>query len=71
MAALLGALPYAVQLLSSLPALIKAGQDVTTLISDSTANLRAMQAENREPTAMEWAELNAKIKALQDELHAP
>ncbi len=71
MAALVGALPYALQLLSSLPTLIKAGQDVTALITDETAKIHAMQAANRDPTAAEWAELDTKIKALQDELHAP
>lgn len=71
MAAILGALPYAVQLLSSLPGLIKAGMDVTALIQDSTAKLHDMQANGRDPTQAEWDELDAKIKALQAELHAP
>lgn len=63
------ALPFAIQLLSALPALIKAGMDVTALIQDSTAKIRVMEAEKRDPTPQEWSELNAKIKALRAELH--
>lgn len=65
------ALAYAIQLLSALPSLIKAGMDVTTLIQGSTAKIQAMNTENRAPTDAEWAELDAQIKALQAELHAP
>ena len=67
----MGALPYVIQLLSALPSLIKAGMDVTALIQGSTAKIQAMNTENRAPTDAEWAELNAQIKALQNELHAP
>lgn len=66
----MGALPYAIQLLSALPSLIKAGMDVTTLIQGSTAKIQAMSTENRAPTGAEWDELNAQIKTLQAELHA-
>lgn len=62
---------FAIQILTALPSLIKAGIDITTLVSDSTAKLEKMQAEKRDPTPEEWADLNSRIKALRDELHAP
>lgn len=67
----MGALPFAIQLLTSLPSLIQAGVDITNLVSDSTEKLKSMQAENRDPTPAEWDELNARIKSLRGELHAP
>jgi hypothetical protein len=67
----MGALAFAVQLLSSLPTLIQAGVDVTNLVKDSTDKLKGMQDEKRDPTPQEWDALNARIKALRDELHAP
>lgn len=66
----MGALPFAVQLLTALPGLIQAGMNVTTLIGDSTTKLKAMHDENRDPTPEEWSALNAQIKALRGELHA-
>lgn len=65
------ALAFAVQLLTALPGLLKAGIDVTTLITESTASLGKMQAENRDPTDQEWLELNQRIDQLRQELHKP
>lgn len=67
----MGALPYVIQLLTALPSLVKAGMDITALVQEQTAKIQAMQAEKRDPTPQEWDELNARIKALRDELHAP
>lgn len=61
---------YAVQLLSSLPALIQAGRDVVGVVQNGTAKLQTMQAEGRDPTQAEWDELDADIKRLQGELHS-
>lgn len=65
----MGALPFVIQLLSSLPALIQAGIDVTGLIQQSSDAIKRMQAEKRDPTPEEWDALNSRIKALRDELH--
>lgn len=65
------AIGFAIQLLTALPSLVKAGMDITALVQDSTAKLNQMQAEKRDPTPEEWDDLNAKIKALREELHAP
>lgn len=58
---------FVIQILANLPALIKAGEDVTALIQSGHAVL----SEKRNPTAEEWSALNAKIAALRGELHAP
>jgi len=65
------ALLYATQLLGMLPSLLAAGKNVADLVQSGNAALKAMADENRDPTPAEWDALNAKIKALQDELHAP
>jgi len=65
------ALAYALQLLNVLPALITAGRDVSTLVTQGQAAIEAMITDKRDPTPAEWDALNAQIKALQDELHAP
>ncbi len=64
-------LAFAIELLGQVPALIAAGKDVVALAQSGHAALTAMQAENRDPTPAEWDALNAQIKALRDELHAP
>lgn len=63
------ALLYATQLLGMLPSLLAAGQNVAELVQHGNASLKAMADEKRDPTPAEWDELNAKIRALQDELH--
>ena len=61
---------FALTLLESLPDLIRAGKDVLSLIEHGTAKIREMQDEKRDPTTEEWDELNARIKALHDELQS-
>ena len=63
------AIAYAIELLSILPSLIGAGRDVRELVENGTSALKAMQDENREPTAQEWDALNALITSLRAELH--
>ena len=65
----MGAIAYALQLLQVLPSLISAGRDVVGLVSQGSAALKTMAAENRDPTDEEWTALNALIEGLQDELH--
>lgn len=60
---------YALQALEAIPTLIAAGQSVIGLIQHSTAALKLMQTENRDPTDQEWADLNATIDALRQQLH--
>ena len=63
------AIAYALQILGMVPTLISAGRDVLALVQHGTDALKAMQAENRDPTDKEWAELNAVIDALRKDLH--
>ncbi len=67
----MGAAAYAISLLTELPGLISAGKDVIDLIKSSQTALASMQDQGRDPTPQEWSDLNAQIKALRDELHAP
>ncbi len=65
------AIAYAISLLGEVPGLIAAGKSVVDLVQSGSAALKTMQSENRDPTAAEWDALNAQIKTLRDELHAP
>ncbi len=67
----MGAAAYAISLLTELPGLIASGKQVIDLIQTGSNALKAMQTEGRDPTDAEWAALNAQIKVLRDELHAP
>lgn len=61
---------FALQVLQSLPALIEAGHNVSTLLKSSAAALRQMGEEKRDPTDDEWADLNTVIDGLRSELHS-
>lgn len=65
----MGAIAFALEILTQVPALIAAGVQVKGLIDSGTASLQAMQNEKRDPTPAEWSALNAQIAALQKELH--
>lgn len=65
------AIAYALQLLGALPDLIGAGMDVLSTIKDGQHKLQEFADQGRDPTAAEWDELNARIKDLRDQLHAP
>ncbi len=67
----MGAAAYALSLLTELPALISSGKDVIDLIKSGSTALKSMQDQGRDPTSAEWDALNAQIKVLRDELHAP
>jgi hypothetical protein len=64
------AIAYALQLMSALPGLIKAGVDITHTVTASRDKLAQMDAEKRDPTPAEWDALNAEIARLRGELHA-
>jgi hypothetical protein len=63
------ALAYAIQLLSVLPQLILAGQDVMELINKGQSTLQNMQDEKRDPTPAEWEALDSLIATLRKDLH--
>ena len=62
-------LEYAIQLLAILPQMIASGKSVYDLVTTGNAALKAMQAENRNPTEKEWKALNDQIAVLRAELH--
>ncbi len=64
------AIGYAIQLLTQLPVLIMAGQEVLGLITKGADALKDMQLTGRDPTDAEWQELNDSIEALGQRLHA-
>jgi hypothetical protein len=63
------ALLYAMQILQQIPQLIAAGVDVMSTVNQGTSALQLMLAEKRDPTADEWAQLDARIDALRAKLH--
>lgn len=65
----MGAIAFALQALEAIPTLLAAGQSVVGLVQHSSAALKLMQTENREPSSQEWADLNATIASLRDQLH--
>ena len=62
------ALALAIQALEVLPTLISASAEALGFINSTTTALRTMQAQNRDPTDAEWAELNAQIATLRTQL---
>lgn len=63
------AMLMAIQILQALPALIKAGVDITALVEDQAAKLKKMDEEQRDPTAEEWDDMNRIIDGLRGHLH--
>ena len=61
-------LPYVLQVLEALPSLVEAGTTAYQLLEKANAAVKAMQAQNRGPTADEWAALDAAISAAISEL---
>ncbi len=62
------ALALAIQVLEILPTLITASSEALGFIDSTTAALKAMQADNRDPTDAEWAALGAQIATLRAQL---
>lgn len=65
-----GAVAIAIQILTALPELISATEEVINMIKDTNNALKQMQKENREPTAAEWARVNDTIDAQMAKLRA-
>ena len=63
-------LMYAMQALEAIPSLIAAGQSVVNLVNSTSSNVKKMVAENRDPTAQEWADQAKVISDLRAILHA-
>lgn len=57
----MNAAAFAIAVLQALPYLLQAGAEVGALVNSAVASLKAMQAEGRDPTAAEWAALNATM----------
>lgn len=64
------ALAFATELLASLPSLIAAGIQVTSLIEHGNSKLKQFEDEGRDPSDADWEELNARISTLRGELHS-
>jgi hypothetical protein len=62
------ALALAIQALEVLPTLVTASANALSFIDSTTASLKSMQAEGRDPTDVEWDALNAQIATLRAEL---
>lgn len=54
----------AIALLEELPALVVATVEVRSWLSEQTAVVKAMQAENRDPTDAEWSAMHDSIDSL-------
>lgn len=54
-------LQFVLAALQMLPSLVAAGTTVTTAVSQLTAQLQLFHSENRDPSAAEWAALNAQL----------
>lgn len=61
---------YALQALQAIPALVSAGISVNNLVQQTQSSLKTMVAENRDPSATEWAEQAQAIHDLRAVLHA-
>lgn len=62
---------YALQVLNILPQLLQAGKDIGGILETANTALKAMQENGRDPSAEEWAALNAQIDMLRKDLHSP
>jgi hypothetical protein len=63
------ALEYAARLLSELPVLIQAGSNVLDIIQHGNAKIQQFISEKRDPTDLEWEELNNSMDVKRQELH--
>lgn len=62
------AVSLAIAALEALPAIVTASEEALGFIEQTVVALRAMQADNRDPTDAEWAALNAQIDTLRAQL---
>ena len=64
-----GAIAFMAQLLPLIPDVAKGVSAAVQAWNIGTGRLKTMVAENRDPTAKEWAELNAELAVIGDDLH--
>jgi hypothetical protein len=64
----MGAIAYAIELLTQLPAIVSTGMEIETAVKNGIAALQTMQAENRDPTPAEWDALHATLESLRQQL---
>jgi len=57
------AFQYLLLALQALPSLVTAGNSVVTEVETLITQLKLFQSQNRDPTAAEWAALNANLLA--------
>lgn len=63
-------LAFALAALQQISALIEAGAEVKQLVDNTSAALKTMQDEGRDPTDAEWASLNTQVDSLRASLHS-
>ncbi|MBN9532537.1 MAG: hypothetical protein J0H30_11365 [Alphaproteobacteria bacterium] len=61
-------LQYISVALAAIDVIAKAGGSVSALIANIETTIRAMQAENRDPTVSEWKAMNEQIVTAIDAL---
>lgn len=66
----MGALAYASLLLDLVPLALKGVSAAVDALTTGRNAVKAMVAENRDPTEAEWAALNAVTADLSDKLHS-
>ena len=62
-------LQYIAVALAAIDEIVKAGGSITALIAQLETTIRALQAENRDPTQDEWSAMNTQIQAAIDALN--
>lgn len=66
----MGSITYAISLLNSLLALVPEGTALFAKFNADKTLLQEMVANNRVPTEAEWNDLDASVKALEDQIDA-
>jgi hypothetical protein len=64
-------LQFAIMALQSLPYIVQAGGDLVTQVNKIQTDLQAMQSQNRDPTAEEWAAQHSALLAALAAVVAP
>jgi len=64
-------LAMAISILEVLPSVLEAGSAAEQLVVSGLANIRAMEAQGRNPSPTEWAAIEAQIATLSGELDVP
>jgi len=65
------AVGLAIEVLTLLPSVITAGEQVLSLIESTISSLKLFQSTGTDPTPEEWDAIHAQIAALQAQLQTP